>query len=297
MKILVNNNVVSMDLPAIHSNDRGFLFGDGIFETIKVESGCLLFFQEHYRRLKISALKLEIPFKFSLLELKNQCMRLLKINSLLKSAALRITLTRGISQTGFQTPLDTLPPPTLVIRSTPYGDPCGRFDSTSSSSSTLHVVTSVKRNESSLLNRVKTLNRLEFVLTRQKAVRAGYQEGLMLNTKGAVSETSIGNLFAVIDGKIFTPRIEDGIFPGIVRAIVIRISAQIGNSVVEEKTLYPEDLLEATEIFQTNSLVGIQPFSKINRHVLLLKEKAAKTRFFFDRYQNCKEEYIKFCSD
>lgn len=283
MKILINNNIVEADSPTIHSNDRGFLIGDGLFETVKVENGYFLFFQEHYYRLVTSALKLEIPFKFSLFELKNQCKRLLEVNSFSKTASLRITLTRGISQRGIQIPLN--PSPTLMITITPYNP------ANSTSSPTLYI-TDIKRNEFSFLSRLKTLSCLEFILARQQAIKIGYQEGLMLNTKGAVTETSIGNLFTVINKKIFTPRIEDGIVSGIIRDIIIKIATQIG-SPITEKTLYPEDLLEATEIFQTNSLVEIQSFSKINEHSLLSKQKAVIASCFFNQYCIYKERHMR----
>ena len=273
-----------MNSPVIYSNDRGFLLGDGLFETIKVENEHLLFFQEHYHRLATSASKLEIPFKFSLFELKNQCKRLLEINRLLAAASLRITLTRGVSQRGIQAPLN--PFPTLMITVAPYSQP------SPISSSTLYI-TDIKRNEASLLSRLKTLNCLELVLARQQAIKAGYQEGLMLNTKGAVTETSIGNLFAVINQKIFTPRIEDGLLPGIMRDMIIKIAAQIGKP-IREKTLYTEDLFKATEIFQANSIIEIQSFSKINEHPLLSMEKAIATNCLLEQYCAYKERRLVY---
>ena len=283
MKILINENVAVTDVPVIHSNDRGFLLGDGLFETIKVENGHFLFFQEHYHRLVTSALKLDIPVKFSLFELKNQCKRLLEINSLSRTASLRITLTRGISRRGIQAPLN--PSPTLMITVAPYSL------SSSMISPTLYI-TDIMRNESSFLSRLKTLSCLELVLAKQKAIKAGYQEGLMLNTKGAVTETSIGNLFVVINQTTFTPRIEDGLLSGIMRGIIIKIATQIGKPITE-KTLYPEELLKATEIFQTNSLIEIQSFSTVNKHSLLSKENAIITNYFFKQYCVYKERHIR----
>lgn len=271
-----------MDLPVICSNDRGFLLGDGLFETIKVENKHLLFFQEHYQRLATSALKLEIPFELSLIELKGQCRRLLEINRFAKTASLRITLTRGISQRGIQVPPNPLP--TLMITVIPYNQ------SAAISSPTLYI-TDIKRNEASLLSRLKTLNCLELVLARQQAVKAGYQEGLMLNTKGAITETSIGNLFAVINEQIFTPRVEDGLLPGIMRRIIIKVAAQIGKPIIE-KTLYAADLCRATEIFQVNSLVEIQSFSKVNEHPLLSMEKAVITSSILKHYYSYKERKL-----
>lgn len=273
MKIIFNKKILSADTPIIYSNDRGFLFGDGLFETIKAEKNELLFFAEHYNRLATSAKKLFIPLNFSLLELKTQCESLLEINKL-DEAAVRITLTRGSSERGIA--IESVVSPNLLITTIPYKKQADIYPTL--------CITAIRRNEYSPLSQLKTLNFLEPILTRQQAIKNGSAEGVMLNTKGAVTETSVGNLFAVIHQKIFTPKIEDGLLPGIVRQIVIDIATKT-DIPIKEKTLSPEDLLEADEIFHTNSLIEIQSFAKINERPLATGEQALLTRKILETYE------------
>ncbi len=191
------------------------MFGDGLFETIKTKKSKLLFSAEHYNRLATSANNLLIPLNFSLLQLKTQCESLLEINKL-DEAAVRITLTRGSSERGITIP--SAAPPNLLITSILYKKQANIYPTL--------CITDIRRNEYFPLSQLKTLNFLEPILTRQQAIKNGCAEGVMLNMKGAVTETSVGNLFAVINQKIFTPKIEDGLLPGIVRQIVIDIATK-----------------------------------------------------------------------
>lgn len=279
MKVIFNKSFIPATTPVIYHHDRGFLFGDGLFETIKAEKRNLLFFHEHYNRLSKSAEKLGIPFNTSMLELKMQCKKLLEMNNLRK-AAIRITLTRGSADRGIQSLYSV--PSNLLITAVPYIEPTNIHPTT--------WITDIKRNEYSLLPKLKTLNFLEPILSRQQAKEKGYAEGIMLNSKGAVTETSIGNLFAVINHKIFTPKIEDGLLPGIVRQTIINIAIKKGIP-LEEKTLYPEDLLKATELFQTNSLIEIQSFSKINEHLLSVDTQESVTAIIINTYQKDKDNH------
>ena len=276
MKIILNGNIVSANLPLIYPDDRGLLLGDGLFETIKAQQGNLLFFKEHYERLILSAKKLSMPLQYSLLDLKKQCQQLLKINTL-SDAAIRITLTRGRSITrGISFSTES---PTLMMTVVPYAHP--------SIQEPTAYITDIKRNEYSLLTALKTLNYLEPILAKKQAIQQGYTEGIMINTKGAVTETSIGNVFAVIDQKVFTPHLNEGLLPGIVRQAIINSCAKMDNPIIET-TLYPADLLKATEIFQTNSLLEIQSFAKINEHPLFTQEQAIFTQKIFNAYQRDK---------
>ena len=278
-KVIFNKTIIPATTPVICHNDRGFLFGDGLFETIKVEKRSLLFFHEHYNRLSKSAEKLGIPFNTSMLALKIQCKQLLEINNLRK-AAIRVTLTRGSTKRGIKILYSV--PSNLLITAVPYIGLTNIHPTT--------WITDIKRNEYSLLPQLKTLNFLEPILSRKQAKEKGYNEGIMLNTKGAITETSVGNLFSVINHKIFTPKIEDGLLPGIVRQIIINIAIKNGIP-LEEKTLYPEDLLKAAELFQTNSLVEIQSFSKINEHILSIDKKESVTAIIVHAYQKYKDNH------
>ncbi|MFW0072553.1 MAG: aminotransferase class IV [Coxiella-like endosymbiont] len=280
MKIIVNDNVVFDEFPIILWNDRGLLLGDGLFETIKSENGKLLFFEAHYKRFFESTVKLLIPFKFSLENLKKKCQQIVDINKLDGDIAIRMTLTRGRLEEGRGIGISETASPTLIITAASYHRPAIQ---------PTVCITTIKRNEFSILTQIKTLNYLESILARQQAVSQGYNEGIMLNTKGAVTETSIGNIFVVINREVFTPKKADGILPGIIRQVIFNAIQEKGGKIIES-TLYPEDLFSATEIFQTNSLLEIQSFSKINKHPLLTGTQAILTKQVLKHYRSYKNK-------
>lgn len=254
MKTLINGNILPSEQPAIHFNDRGFLLGDGIFETIKVVNGHLSLFKQHYTRLKQSAEKIFIPLSYNESDLENMCLDLLKANNLDKDiAALRITVSRGLSARGIAITENS--EPTICISASAY-TPNPEFHPSA-------YIADIKRNEFSDLTKLKTTSYLESIMTRKIANDHGYDEGIMLNTKGAITETSIGNIFFIIDNKILTPRIEDGILPGIIRQTVIA-KAKLLNIPISEIELMPEIISQVDSAFHTNSLIEIQALSKIN---------------------------------
>lgn len=259
MKIFLNNNILSEDQASISLNDRGLLLGDGLFETIKAEKGRIFFFNQHYARLKTSADILSIPLSYDSHQLLNICQQLLTLNELNRSAAfIRITLTRGASQRSISiSSLDTSP--TIFITA-------NQFDANQDFYPSVFI-TSIRRNPESPIIRLKTLNYLEPILARREAQINGFDEGIMLNTKGLISECSVANIFFVKDNKISTPRIENGILPGIVREIVINLCKKNQIPIIE-KDISIQEALESEAAFQTNSLIGIQPISRINEKIL-----------------------------
>ena len=257
--IFINDAIVSDSNPVIHANDRGFLLGDGLFETIKATNGQLLFFAEHYTRLQTSATVLDIPLRYDLAVLENQCQQLLVQNKLQnKTAAIRITLTRGVGQRGISILASALP--TLLISAQAYDDAPRK--------AIRMMVTNIKRNEYSPLTQLKTTNYLESIMTRKVAQERGFDEGLMLNTKGMITESSIANVFFIIDDTLITPPISDGVLPGIMRQRILEYC--VANSIAcEERSVLPNELSQVTAAFQTNSLIGIQPIRCVDDYELL----------------------------
>lgn len=253
MHVLLNEKILDKEKASISPDDRGFLLGDGIFETIRSNQGRMAFFDQHYQRLKKSADFLKIPFNLNMGKLFNFCKQLLEVNGLAKrSASLRITLTRGLGNRGIAIP--TQLSPTLLITTANY-EP---------SSTPIRVcITSVRRNEYSEFTQLKTIQYLDSIMARLLAKEKGFDEGLMLNTQGKITETSVANIFFIIDGCLVTPRLEDGVMPGIVRAFILQICEE-NNIPFKVISIYPDDVLSATEAFQTNSLIGVQPIIALN---------------------------------
>lgn len=252
----INDNIITEEDSYIHIKDRGFLLGDGLFETCKVQNGQIEFFDDHYERLAHSANALMIPFEYEKLVLKKRCVDLIKINGLEnKSASIRITLTRGIGLRGINLP--EKPKPTLLITTAPYHAPTVEHPIRA-------MITSITRNPSSSITKFKTLNYLEPILARQEAQKYGFDEGIMLSIDGYVTECSVSNIFIVKNSGIITPSIDSGILPGIMRSHVISICHKNGYSILE-KLVSVDELMDADEVFQTNSLINIQPISQINK--------------------------------
>lgn len=253
MNLFLNDKLVTA---SPYYSDRGLLLGDGLFETLRVENNTILFFDAHYHRLKQGAMALAIDFTLSAQELKDRCHQLLATNRLSATiASLRMTLTRGPAERGIDIPKHQHP--TLIIQAAAYTHSKPQPKSV--------YLTNIIRNEYSPIIHLKTTNYLELILAKKQAIDRGYDDGLMLNTKGAITELSTANIFVVIGDQIITPTLKDGILPGIMREEVIRVCRQWDIS-ISEKTIYPEDLFNASECFSTNSLVPIQPIRSVNEH-------------------------------
>lgn len=276
MNLFINDKIIPQETASAIYFDRGLLLGDGLFETIKVENNLLLFFTAHYQRLKLGAEVLAIDFTISEEQLKHDCVQLIRANGLENTiVALRITLTRGCGPRGIDIPAQQNP--NLFIHAAPYA-------STMTTPKSVYI-TNIRRNEYSPIVNLKTLNYLESILAKKQAVERGYDDGVLLNTKGTLTSSTMANIFVVIDDKIITPPLNDGVLAGIIRQHLIAMAKPAGITIAE-KTISIADCLRATEIFITNSLIEIQSLACINEHQLKTGARAIVTRAVKEAYFN-----------
>jgi branched-chain amino acid aminotransferase len=227
--------------------DRGLLLGDGLFETMAAREGAVTELHRHYARLSNGAAVLRIPIPLTLAMLDEACRSLLVANGQ-RDAAIRLTLTRGPGPRGLA-PL-AHPTPTILITLAPLPAPGGP----------LRLVTaSIRRDETSPLSALKTLNYLPGVLARIEATEQGADDALLLNRQGFVAETSAANLFVRLGGLWFTPPVTDGALPGIFRA------KRLETGRAREAQLTPEQLFQAEAIFAGNAL-SLRPVVEIDGH-------------------------------
>lgn len=235
-------------IPAL---DRGLLYGDGVFETIRLYGATAFRLSDHLERLFSGAEALQIPVPYSreeLTEALNETAR----QSELREAYVRITVTRGVG--GLPSDLRAAKRPTVMIHVRPFdGYPSGLYERGMRAQ-----VSAVRRNETSPLSRVKSLNYLDSLLARARAASEGFDEAIMLNTRDMVTEGTASNLFAVRGGELLTPPIADGCLPGITRAVVMELAG------ASERSLCPEDVLGADEAFLTNSLMEVMPLVHVH---------------------------------
>lgn len=246
MMVFLNGSVICVDDARLDFGDRGFTLGDGLFETIRVRAGRPTRLDAHLARLRAGAAILDLPVRSSDQALGDAMVAVLAANGL-PEGVLRLTVTRGPAPRGLLPP--ATPMPTVLVTVGPLPPPGGPL--------TAVVAAGTRRNEHSPLSRCKCLNYLDNVLARQEAARRGADEAILLNTAGRLAETTIANLFLVVEGRVVTPPVTDGALPGVMRAEAIAATGAL------ERSLDPGDLTRAEEVFATNAL-GVKAIVQVD---------------------------------
>lgn len=251
MTVWLNGTLCESDEAHIDVRDRGFLLGDGVFETFCAVDGLLVDGNLHFARLRQGAAFLGIPLTTRIAELREACMNVLRANDLKAARArVRLTVTRGPGPPGLLPPKNATA--TILITATAEAEPPSEISLTTSS---------VRRNEHSQLTRFKTLNYLDNILARRDARASG--EVVMINTAGNIACASAANAFVVENGRLITPPVRDGALPGIARRRLMTLAPLCGLRPVEE-TIEPARLTSADEIVLTNSLIGVCPVTSVD---------------------------------
>ncbi len=251
----VNGQLLRANEPALSVRDRGLLYGDGLFETLRAYDGVPFLLEEHLARLNASAGELRICDAVDAQAIAEGIAELLAHNEL-ADAYIRITLTRG-EHTG-RLELEPAAEPTLIIVAQPLRPlPPSRYDPGSTA-----IVASVRQNAETPLPRHKTLNYLPNLLARTEARERGADEAILLNTRGEVAEAAASNIFLVLDGQLVTPSLDSNILPGITRAEVVALARAAGYNMCE-RSVAPAELSAAAELFLTNSVAELVPIREI----------------------------------
>lgn len=227
----------------VAASDAGLLYGRGLFETFRARRGAVYRLERHFDRLQTGARTLGIPLAMALAEL---CVAVRELTERcgLEDARVRLTLTAGPA--GGR--------PSLLIEARAATDYPARLYEHGASA----LVASARRNETSPLARLKSLNYLDNLLAREEARRAGVDEALFLNTRGFLADGSAANIFLVRGGKLVTPPVEDGALPGVTRGAVLEL-ARSARIPAGEASLTLDDLLAADEAFLTNAVAAVMP--------------------------------------
>ena len=238
--IYFNGEIISLEAARIDPRDRGFLLGDGVFETLLFQNGELLWLDDHLQRLRQSAetMQINLPFDFKRLsvDLSQLCR-----DSGYRVGSLRLTVTRGVPVSRKLWPVEAAVP-TIMARVTELGE------SRIAEAIKLVTVTSVQRNERSPLARIKSLNYGEAILARIEAEQKGGDDALILNHQGEIASGSVGNVFLRLTGQWFTPPESAGLLAGLARQRLMTLLE------AEERVLTPKDSASASQAFISNSL-------------------------------------------
>lgn len=277
-KVWVNKKLFDADKARVSIFDRGFMYGDGVFESMRSYGGVVFKIDEHLARLAQNLKKTGIKSPYSNSYLKKEIYRLLRVNKL-ESAYIRLTITRGEGRFGIEHK-DVLKPNVVIIAKEFENYPARMFEKGISA----HVV-SIRQNDLSPLAGVKSLNYLNYIMARFEAKGRGCDEAIVLNTKGHVAEAVTSNIFIVKKNTIITPPITDGALPGITRAVIIKIAKKQGFKVIERSFLY-KDLMASDEVFLTSSLAEVLPVTKIDRKPVGTGVPGQITKLLHESYVN-----------
>ena len=258
----VNGRVSDQEHAVISIFDHGFLYGEGVYETLRTYNGQPFLFDRHVRRLRKSAdmLALAVPLTDPQIDARfRETMRTAGLgDSPGREAYIRILVTRGIGELTYD-PAAT-PTPSIVVIVKPHVDPPREVFERGV---TVALVPIVRNHPGSVNPLIKSNNLLNNALAMQEAFRRGGFEGVMRNYKGELAECTQSNLFIVKNGAAITPPIDAGLLPGITRAFLFEVGAEAGIP-VREAVLHDEDLFGADEAFLTSTTREVVPIVRVD---------------------------------
>lgn len=244
----LNGSFVSAIDALVRADDAGLQFGRGVYETFRARRGAVFRLSRHVRRLRSGATLLGISVPPVIEDLATVVYALCRRCGL-DDARVRLTLTAG-------------PPgddPTFLMQARPVTD----YPPDLYHRGMVATVATVRRNETSPLSGIKSLNCLDSVMSREQAQSAGADTALLLNTRGLVAEASTANVFVARKGSLFTPPLDDGALPGVTRGAIIDLASDAGLTVLE-KPLTLEELLLSDEVFLTSAVMGVMPLVRVD---------------------------------
>jgi len=253
--VYLNGSLVPRSQARVSVFDQGFLYGYGLFETMRAYRGTIFLLERHLRRVLGSADVIGLGSQLDIADLAKACVDTLEANRL-EDARLRLTVSRG------------------EVESFPgvFGSGNLRVVVTAKKYAPLPAevyakgfracLSSYRRFSQSLLSGIKSANYLLSALARMESGAAGLDEALLLNERGFIAEGSISNIFFVDGSGLVAPPLESGVLPGITREVVMGLAAGMGIDVAE-KEVSPGDLRQFDEAFLTNSVMEIMPLVEV----------------------------------
>ena len=258
----VNGRISDQEHAVISVFDHGFLYGEGVYETLRTYNGQPFLFDRHMRRLRRSAAMLTLPVPIDDAEIEARFHETMRVAGLVggvgREAYIRLMVTRGAGDLSYDPAV--CPTASVVVIVKPQVDPAPDvFDR----GVRVALVSTVRNHPGSVNPLIKSNNLLNNALAAQEAVRLGGFEGVMRNYRGELAECTTSNLFVVKGGAALTPPLDAGLLPGITREFLFEIGAE-RNIPVREAILRDDDLLGADEAFLTSTTREIVPIVRVD---------------------------------
>ena len=242
--------------------DHGFLYGEGVYETLRTYGGEPFLFARHARRLRHSADLIALLLPCSVAELRERVDETLRAAALTSEAYIRILVTRGVGDLSYD--VRATPDPTLVIIVKPHAEPpAALYDD----GARVSLVSVVRNHPATVSPLIKSNNLMNSALAMQEAIRAGGVEAVMRNYRGEIAECSTANLFVVRDGAVLTPPVDAGLLPGITREFLFEVAGREGVP-MREATLLDDELFAADEVFLSSTTREVLPIVRVDDRVV-----------------------------
>lgn len=250
----------------ISVSEPGFLYGWGLFETMRAYRGRIVYLSEHLKRLKSSSRLIRLECLYPSVKLKKMIDDAIALGNF-KDAYVKLSLWKSEKDARV-----------LIVarRYQPY--PFLKYRRGFQA-----VISRFRQNEDSLLARIKTTNRLLYELSFREAKEKGFDEAVILNNRGYIAEASRSNIFLVKDNNLFTPALENGCLDGVTRKAIFDLAKRYKIKIYEGN-LTVQDLYGVGAAFLTNSLMGVMPLVSVEAHPIADGAVDKLTRFFIKKY-------------
>jgi branched-chain amino acid aminotransferase len=290
MWIFLNGTFVRQEEAVISVFDHGFLYGDGVYETIRSYGSRIFMRDQHLARLfrSAEAIGLTVPIpEREWPNLLHEAMRRNNVGTAQSDAYLRITISRGIGDIGLDPSL--CPVPTVVIMTKPLAAPSVHLYEQGVSL----IVARTRRNLPSALSpHIKATNFLNNILAKREAIAAGAFDSVLLNWEDHVTECTVSNLFFVTQGCLKTPAVHCGILDGITREVVLRLATAQQLS-ADEGRFTVADLHQADECFLTNTSMEIMPVTSIEHRPVGSGKPGPVTGLLRKAFASSREQFLE----
>lgn len=274
-KIFLNGKFLPERQASISVLQPAFLYGWGLFETMRAYNKNILYLNTHLRRLEKSSVLLGIELAYTCRKIKSLIEKTVSMNGF-KDTYVRLSLWKQDRGTG------------ICISAKPYLAFPARVYARGFSA----CISTFVQNETSILSRIKSANYLLFMLAYQQAKRRGFDEAIILNSRGYIAECSRSNIFLVKAEELFTPSLDCGCLDGITRKIVLKLAKKFHIKACE-LNLTPQELKESDEAFLTNSLMGIMPLVSLEGMPINKGSSGKMTRLFIKEYNSLLKNAIQ----
>ncbi len=278
-KIYLNGEIVPREEAKVSVYDRGYLYGDGIFEGIRAYNGRVFKLEEHIDRLYKSAKTIMLDIPHSKEEMKEIILKTVRANEL-RDAYIRLVISRGVGDLGLD-PRNCCGSTVVVIASE-----ISLYDNELYEEGLSVVTVPTRRNGPEMVNpRIKSLNYLNNIMARIEANMQNSPEAIILNSQGYVAECTGDNVFIIQDNSLITPPRFAGILEGIKRKVALNIGEQLGLKVKEELfTRY--DLFNADEAFLTGTAAEVIPVVEVDKRQVGDGKPGKYTKKIIEEFRN-----------